>query len=174
MLVMNLLRLASLSVLASLSGCIPVWYTQYQLTSSDGTPARSNDTSYSTVNYRAPGDADLELMVETGRRTGMLVLFHATVPATLKPSIASRELELSDCAPNPAGPLKIERVLEDAPHDGKIFFQWYVDIPGAPSSCTFKAPAFVYGDQRWMAPSIRAERGTSTPRMLDLTRLPTH
>ena len=173
---MKLFRAVPLVVLASLSGCIPIWYTQYRLVSSDGTPARSSEASYSTLEYPAPKGAKLEIMVDADSRRsiGMVVLFHATVPATMKPGIVARELELSDCGPNAAGPLKIETVLENPPHDGEIFFQWYVTIPNAPGTCTFKAPTFTYGDQQWVAPSIRADRGTTPSRVLDLTRLPAH
>ena len=170
-------RLACLAAMSCLAGCIPIWFTQYRLTSSDGATSTTNsESSYSTLNWDPGRGAKVDVMVDadTRRPTGMLVLFHATVPAGTNPGIVGDSVELVDCPPNKAGPLKLKYIAAQPTDDHKVFFQWYVDVPGRPDRCRFKPPTFVFGDQHWDVPTILAVRGTTAPITVDLTNQPKH
>lgn len=173
---MNLRVLAPLIATTFLAGCFPIWSAQYRLASSDGTVA--NDTryaSYGALDYLAADGSRLALSIDaTHGSSGMLVSFSTTVPADRNPRIETDTIELLDCPPNKPGPLKIEYVATNPELRGQVVFQWYANVPGAPSHCRFRPPDVRLGDTTWIAPVVQADRGTSTPLVVDLTHLPAH
>jgi hypothetical protein len=160
--------------LASLNGCIPIGYVQYQLISSDGVVAQQQDAgSGSRLEYKSADGTTLTLAVNADSgSSGMSIHFYTTVPAGSDPQLSSREVQLVDCSPARPGPLKIGHVQVRPPYEGRTFFQWWIDLPGTPQHCTFTAPDFNYRGQQWKAPTVQARRHATTPLILDLTKLP--
>lgn len=172
---MNRRVLALLIAPTLLAGCFPMWSAQYRLTSSDGTVAKDTRyASYGALDYRAADGSLLALLVDAHGSSGMFVSFTTTVPIDRNPRIETDTIELLDCPPNKPGPLKIEYVASNHEVRGQVGFQWYANVPGAPSHCRFRPPDVRLGDATWIAPVVQADRGTSTPLVVDLTHLPAH
>ena len=174
---MNLARAGALLATSLLAGCIPLWFPQYRLAASDGSVATPHeDTSaYTELKVRSDDDAQVDVAIDADRGSqGMLLLFHAHVPAGSNPRIETASLQLGDCAPDKSGPLPIKDIQSDAGHDGKVFFQWWVFVPDSPRHCSFTLPTLLYADKRWTSPTFTADRGTSPVTMLNLTTLPAH